>query len=70
MAVFPSLDLWIIFNNAYLSLGTGRGHNRETNFIDFFHFSDHLEQFEGVLFLGGKNEYFNGWGVIPPPQMW
>ena len=30
----------------------GGGHNGETNFIDFFHVSDHLEQFGGLLFLG------------------
>ena len=28
----------------------GGGHNGETNFIDFFHLSDHLEQFGGLFF--------------------
>ena len=31
--------------------GGGGGHNWETNFIDFFHVSDHLEQFGGLLFF-------------------
>ena len=29
----------------------GGGHNGETNFIDFFHVSDHLKQFGGLLFF-------------------
>ena len=31
--------------------GVGGGHNEEKKFIDFFHVSDHLEQFGGLLFF-------------------
>ena len=47
--------------------GEGGGHNGETNFIDFFHVSDHLEQFGGLLFFCGKINYLDGWGVPPAP---
>ena len=39
------------FINAFLSLRWGGGHNEEKNVIDFFHVSDHLEQFGGLLFF-------------------
>ena len=46
------------------------GHNGEKKFIDFFHVSDHLEQF-GRYFIfskkNGKINYLDGWGVPPPP---
>ena len=38
------------------------GHNWEKYFIDLFHVSCHLEQFEGVLFVGGKINNFGGMG--------
>ena len=43
--------------------GGGGGHNGETNFIDFFHVSDHLEQFGRLLlflFFCGKINYLDG----------
>ena len=45
--------------------GVGGGHNEENKFIDFFHVSDHLEQFEGLIFFlicFGKINYLDGWG--------
>ena len=49
----------------------GGGHNGETNCVDFFHVSDHLEQFGGLLFLlifVGNINYLDGLGVTPGPQ--
>ena len=48
------------------------GHNGGENFIDFFHVSDHLEQFGRLLFFSKKNcekiNYLDGWGVpLPHP---
>ena len=51
--------------------GLSLGHNGETNFIDVFHVSDHLEQFGRLLFffifLGWKNLLFRRMGGSPPP---
>ena len=47
----------IMFCRVNIDFWRGRlegGHNGEKIFIDFFHVSDHLEQFRGVLFLGVK----------------
>ena len=46
----------------------GVGHNLVILFIDFFHVSDHLEQFGGVSFFLQKINYFDGWGVPPPVE--
>ena len=37
----------------------GGGHNGETIFFEFFHVSDHLEQFEWLLFLCGTINYLD-----------
>ena len=63
---FHHLDLLIRFIIDYLRLERGGGHNGETFFIDFFHVSDHLEQFVGLLFFCGKINYLDRWGVSPP----
>ena len=42
------------------------GHNGEKNFIDFFHVSDHVEQFGRYSIFSKKNgkmNYLDGWGV-------
>ena len=45
--------------------GEGGGdHNLVNLFIDFFHVSDHLEQFGGVSFFLQKIYYFDRWGVL------
>ena len=40
----------------------GVGHNWGKYCIGLFHVSGHLEQFGGVLFFGGKINYFGGKG--------
>ena len=50
--------------------GVGGGQNEGKKIIDFFHVSDHLEQFGGLLFLlffCRKINYLDGWGVPPSP---
>ena len=58
---FHHLDLLIRFIIDYLRLERGvGGHNGETFFIVFFHVSDDLEQFVGLLFFCGKINYLDG----------